>query len=75
VPYGIRTTAQVEWYFAGLDLVSPGVVPVNGACARPRRTHRPRQAGLSVAGIARGEHDLAARSQEILRRELGHPDE
>jgi hypothetical protein len=30
---------------------------------------------LSVAGVARGEHDLAARSEEILRRELGHPNE
>jgi hypothetical protein len=28
---------------------------------------------LSVAGVAREEHDLAARSEEILRRELGHP--
>ena len=27
---------------------------------------------LSISGIARGDHDLAARSQEILRRELGH---
>jgi len=27
---------------------------------------------LSVVGVARGEHDLAARSEEILRRELGH---
>ena len=27
---------------------------------------------LSVAGMARGEHDLGARSEEILRRELGH---
>lgn len=30
---------------------------------------------VSVAGVARGEHDLAARSQEILRREVGHPGE
>lgn len=30
---------------------------------------------LSIAGVARGDHDLAARSQEILRRELGRPDE
>jgi hypothetical protein len=27
---------------------------------------------LSVSGVVRGDHDLAARSQEILRRELGH---
>jgi len=27
---------------------------------------------LSISGIARGDHDLSARSQEILRRELGH---
>lgn len=30
---------------------------------------------LSVAGIARGEHDLAERSQDILRRGLGRPGE
>lgn len=30
---------------------------------------------LSVVGVARGEHDLAARSAEILHRELGHPNE
>ena len=30
---------------------------------------------LSVAGIARGDHDLAERSADILRRELGRPDE
>ena len=30
---------------------------------------------LSISGIARGDHDLAARSQEILRREFGHPAE
>jgi hypothetical protein len=30
---------------------------------------------LSISGIARGEHDLAERSQEILRRELGQPRE
>ena len=30
---------------------------------------------LSIAGVARGDHDLGERSQEILRRELGHPDE
>jgi hypothetical protein len=30
---------------------------------------------LSIAGIARGDHDLAARSQEILWQELGHADE
>jgi alkylated DNA nucleotide flippase Atl1 len=29
---------------------------------------------LSAAGIARGDHDLAERSADILRRELGHPD-
>jgi hypothetical protein len=28
VPYMSRTAAQVEGYFAGLDLVPPGVVPV-----------------------------------------------
>jgi hypothetical protein len=26
---------------------------------------------LTIAGIASGDHDLGARSQEILRRELG----
>jgi hypothetical protein len=26
---------------------------------------------LSIAGIAEGDHDLGARSEEILRRELG----
>jgi hypothetical protein len=26
---------------------------------------------LSISGVARGDHDLAARSQEILRQELG----
>lgn len=30
---------------------------------------------LSVAGIARGDHDLADRSQDILRRELGQSGE
>jgi hypothetical protein len=30
---------------------------------------------LSIAGIAEGDRDLGARSQEILRRELGHPGE
>jgi hypothetical protein len=30
---------------------------------------------LSIAGIARGEHDLAERSQDILRRELGRQGE
>jgi hypothetical protein len=30
---------------------------------------------LPAADVARGEHDLAARSEEILRRELGHPNE
>jgi hypothetical protein len=29
---------------------------------------------LSVAGIAEGDPDLGARSEEILRRELGHRD-
>ena len=28
---------------------------------------------LSIAGIAEGDHDLGARSEEILRRELGQP--
>jgi hypothetical protein len=30
---------------------------------------------LSIAGIAVGDHDLSERSEEILRRELGHPGE
>ena len=30
---------------------------------------------LSIAGIAVGDHDLGERSEEILRRELGHPGE
>jgi hypothetical protein len=30
---------------------------------------------LTIAGIAAGDHDLGARSQEILRRELGQPAE
>jgi hypothetical protein len=30
---------------------------------------------LLAADVVRGEHDLAARSEEILRRELGHPNE
>ena len=30
---------------------------------------------LSIAWIAVGDHDLGERSEEILRRELGHPSE
>jgi hypothetical protein len=30
---------------------------------------------LSVVGIAEGDHDLGARSEEILRRELGQSGE
>lgn len=44
------------------------------AASSPGATWRPVRLEATV-GIARGGHDLAARSQEILRRELGHPGE
>jgi hypothetical protein len=63
-----------------------GMLPDRGESAQPVDSTRsleewspspeaPVVRRLSVAGVARGDHDLAARTQEILRRELGHPDE
>jgi len=51
VPYVSRTADQVERYFAGLDLVSPGVVPV-GAW-RPDPSPFPPVQADSLAGVAR----------------------
>ena len=51
VPYASRTTAQVEGYFAGLDLVPPGVVPV-GAW-RPDPSPFPPPQVDSLAGVGR----------------------
>jgi len=49
VPYLSRTAAQVEGYFAGLDLVPPGVVPV--ANWRPDPSPSPPVQVDSLAGV------------------------
>jgi S-adenosyl methyltransferase len=49
VPYVSRTAAQVEGYFAGLDLVSPGVVPVGDW--RPDPSPFPSMQVDSLAGV------------------------
>ena len=51
VPYTSRTAAQVEGYFAGLDLVPPGVVPVG--YWRPDPSPFPPVQVDSLAGVAR----------------------
>jgi len=51
VPYVSRTTAQVEGYFAGLDLVPPGVVPVGDW--RPDPSPFPPVQVDSLAGVGR----------------------
>jgi len=51
VPYVSRTAAQVEGYFAGLDLVPPGVVPV--ADWRPDPSSFPTLQVDSLAGVGR----------------------
>jgi len=51
VPYVSRTPQQVEGYFAGLDLVSPGVVPVGRW--RPDPSPFPAPQVDSLAGVAR----------------------
>jgi hypothetical protein len=51
VPYVSRTAAQVEGYFAGLDLVPPGVVPV--ADWRPDPSPFPPPQVDSLAGVGR----------------------
>ena len=51
VPYVSRTAAQVEGYFAGLDLVPPGVVPVGDW--RPDPSPFPPVQVDSLAGVAR----------------------
>ena len=51
VPYTSRTAAQVEGYFAGLDLVPPGVVPV--ADWRPEPSPFPVPQADSLAGVGR----------------------
>jgi hypothetical protein len=51
VPYMSRTAAQVEGYFAGLDLVPPGVVPV--ADWRPDPSPFPSPQVDSLAGVGR----------------------
>ena len=51
VPYTSRTAAQVEGYFAGLDLVPPGVVPVGDW--RPDPSPFPPVQVDSLAGVAR----------------------
>jgi O-methyltransferase involved in polyketide biosynthesis len=51
VPYASRTAAQVEGYFAGLDLVPPGVVPVGDW--RPDPSPFPPVQVDSLAGLAR----------------------
>jgi S-adenosyl methyltransferase len=51
VPYLSRTAAQVEGYFAGLDLVPPGVVPVGDW--RPDPSPFPPVQVDSLAGVAR----------------------
>jgi hypothetical protein len=51
VPYVSRTAAQVEGYFAGLDLAPPGVVPVGDW--RPDPSPFPPVQVDSLAGVAR----------------------
>jgi hypothetical protein len=51
VPYVSRTAAQVEGYFAGLDLVPPGVVPVGDW--RPDPSPFPPVQADSLAGVGR----------------------
>jgi hypothetical protein len=51
VPYMSRTAGQVEGYFAGLDLVSPGVVPVGDW--RPDPSPFPPVQVDSLAGVGR----------------------
>jgi hypothetical protein len=51
VPYVSRTAAQVEGYFAGLDLVPPGVVPVGDW--RPDPSPFPPVQVDSLAGVGR----------------------
>jgi hypothetical protein len=51
VPYMSRTAAQVQGYFAGLDLVPPGVVPV--ADWRPEPSLFPAPQVDSLAGVGR----------------------
>jgi S-adenosyl methyltransferase len=51
VPYVSRTAVQVEGYFAGLDLVPPGVVPVGDW--RPDPSPFPPVQVDSLAGVAR----------------------
>jgi hypothetical protein len=51
VPYVSRTAAQVEGYFAGLDLVPRGVVPVGDW--RPDPSPFPPVQVDSLAGVAR----------------------
>jgi hypothetical protein len=51
VPYTSRTAAQVEGYFAGLDLVPPGVVPVGDW--RPDPSPFPPVQVDSLAGVGR----------------------
>jgi hypothetical protein len=51
VPYMSRTAAQVQGYFAGLDLVPPGVVPV--ADWRPEPSPFPVPQVDSLAGVGR----------------------
>jgi hypothetical protein len=51
VPYMSRTAAQVQGYFAGLDLVPPGVVPV--ANWRPEPSPFPTPQVDSLAGVGR----------------------
>jgi S-adenosyl methyltransferase len=51
VPYVSRTPEQVEGYFAGLELVSPGVVPVGDW--RPEPSPFPPVQADSLAGVGR----------------------
>jgi hypothetical protein len=51
VPYASRTAAQVEGYFAGLDVVPPGVVPVGEW--RPDPSPFPPVQVDSLAGVGR----------------------
>jgi S-adenosyl methyltransferase len=51
VPYASRTADQIEGYFSGLDLVSPGVVPVG--TWRPDPSPFPPVQVDSLAGVAR----------------------
>jgi S-adenosyl methyltransferase len=50
VPYTSRTVEQVEGYFAGLDLVSPGVVPVGDWRPDPSPFPPARLANLAAVG-------------------------